>query len=266
MTTRIMTFNANGIRSAKRKGFFDWLHTQQIDVLCIQETKAQLAELDHASFAPENWHYAFKDAQKKGYSGVAIFSPHKPKLIIDEFGGDCSEMDSEARWIEFHYPNFRIVSLYLPSGSSGSQRQAVKYKVMDCLTHKLRHLLKAGIPYIISGDWNIVRTQNDIANWKSNQRNSGCLPEERAWLNSLFNDLGYIDAFREIQNPPSQYTWWSQRGRAREKNVGWRIDYQILSPSLKHSVIRTQIDKNPIFSDHAPLTIEYEIDIGTEVS
>ena len=256
---RIITFNANGIRSAERKGFFDWLHGQQADVVCIQETKAQAAQLTDPAFWPEGWDCYYSDAEKKGYSGVAIYSRHKPDAIEAVLGcPDCPEFETEGRWLEAQYGKLSVISLYMPSGSSGDERQLIKYRLMDCLYARLEELRADGREYVICADWNIVHTAADIKNWRGNQKNSGCLPEERAWLDRLFDELGYVDAFRQLEQPPEQYTWWSNRGQAWAKNVGWRLDYQVVSPSLADKVQATHIYREQRFSDHAPLTIDYD--------
>ncbi|MEJ2479477.1 MAG: exodeoxyribonuclease III [Acidihalobacter sp.] len=256
---RIITFNANGIRSAARKGFFDWLHEQQADVVCIQETKAQAAQLTDPVFWPADWDCYYSDAEKKGYSGVAIYSRHKPDAVEAVLGcPECPEFETEGRWLEAQYGDLSVISLYMPSGSSGDERQAIKYRLMDCLYARLDDLRSNGREYVICADWNIVHTAADIKNWRGNQKNSGCLPEERAWLDRLFGELDYVDAFRQLEQPPEQYTWWSNRGQAWAKNVGWRLDYQVVSPSLADKVLATYIYREQRFSDHAPLTIDYD--------
>lgn len=256
MSLRIMSFNANGIRAAQRKGFFDWFAQQNIDVLCVQETKAQEPQLD-ASHRPDGYHAYFFDAQKKGYSGVAIYSRIKPDHV--HYGLDWPLADSEGRYIRADFGDLSVVSLYLPSGTSGDERQQVKFDLMAHYEQLLHEQLHSEREFIICGDWNIVHKEIDIKNFKSNQKNSGCLPEERAWLDKLFEQWGWVDAFRVVNQEPYQYTWWSQRGRARENNVGWRIDYQVVSPSLRDKVMGAEIYREQKFSDHAPLTLEYQL-------
>ncbi|MEJ2715497.1 MAG: exodeoxyribonuclease III [Acidihalobacter sp.] len=256
---RIITFNANGIRSAARKGFFDWLHEQQADVVCIQETKAQAEQLTDPMFWPEGWDCYYSDAEKKGYSGVAIYSRHKPDAVEAVLGcPNCPEFETEGRWLEAQYGDLSVISLYMPSGSSGDERQQIKYRLMDCLYAQLDELRGNGREYVVCADWNIVHTEADIKNWRGNQKNSGCLPEERAWLDRVFGELGYVDAFRQLEQPPEQYTWWSNRGQAWAKNVGWRLDYHVVSPTLADKVQATHIYRDERFSDHAPLTIDYD--------
>ena len=253
---RIISLNANGIRAAERKGFFPWLKKQNADVICIQETKAQVDQLQASEFWPEGYHCFYHDAEKKGYSGVAIYCRQKPDNIISGMGNN--EFDSEGRYIEAKFANLSVISLYMPSGSAKEERQQVKYRCMDHMMDKLKEMKTSGRDYIVCGDWNIAHKNEDIRNWKGNQKNSGFLPEERAWLDSLFDEVGFIDAFREIDQEEHQYTWWSNRGQARANNVGWRIDYQILSPGLKkHSSLYRNLS-GAKFSDHAPLTIDYD--------
>ncbi len=253
---RVISLNANGIRAAARKGFFEWLDRQQADVVCIQETKAQEHQLSDGVFCPDGYHCYYEDAEKKGYSGVAIYTRHEPKKVVRGYGDP--EFDTEGRYLEVQLGGISVVSLYLPSGSSGDVRQEAKYRCMDSFTEHLKKLRRRRSEYVICGDWNIVHTERDIRNWKQNQKNSGCLPEERAWLDRVFGPLGWVDAFRTIEQAPEQYTWWSNRGRAWDNNVGWRIDYQVVSPGLADKVLRTDIYKEQRFSDHAPLTIDYD--------
>lgn len=253
----VMSANLNGIRSAARKGFFDWVAEKDVDIICIQETKAQEHQLDDEAFNLPGYFRSFFDAEKKGYSGVAIYSKKEPKKIVTGLGWPCA--DQEGRYIQFDYDNFSVASLYLPSGTSGDVRQQEKYDFMDHYLVKLKKILKSKKPFIICGDWNIVHKEIDIKNWKSNQKNSGCLPEERAWLDTLFDDVGYVDAFRVVNQEPHQYTWWSNRGQAWANNVGWRIDYQVVTPDLANKVKSAEIYREQKFSDHAPLILEYDV-------
>jgi len=257
---RVISINCNGIRAAARKGMFAWLETQNADVVCLQETKAQIHQLEAEIFHPKGYHTAYFDAQKKGYSGVAIYSKAKPKKFIHGVNVDgWQEFNDEGRIIEVQYDKLSVISVYLPSGSSGDVRQAAKFRFLDLFMDYLKKLKRKRRDFIICGDWNIVHTERDIKNWKSNQKNSGCLPEERAWLTTLFDDLGYVDAFRELEQEDHTYTWWSNRGQAYANNVGWRLDYQVLSPKLKGTVKRTEVYKDEKFSDHAPFIVDYDI-------
>lgn len=253
---RIITLNANGIRSAERKGFFAWMQQQNADIICIQETKAQLHQLDSDPFCPQDYHCFYHDADKKGYSGVALYCRKQPDNIINGIG--WQDVDSEGRFIEAQFGNSSIISLYLPSGSSGEDRQAFKFKFMDRFTPYLQECAQSGRDYIICGDWNIAHKEIDLKNWRGNQKNSGFLPEERAWLDQLFADGHWLDAFRLINQDAEQYTWWSNRGQSWTKNVGWRIDYQIISPAFKDKVTAASIYKDERFSDHAPLIMDYD--------
>ncbi|MEM7316021.1 MAG: exodeoxyribonuclease III [Planctomycetota bacterium] len=253
---RVISLNANGIRAAARKGVFDWLKEQKADVVCIQETKAQEHQLVDECFKPAGYHCFYKDAVKKGYSGVVVYSKHKPKKVIRSYGD--KEFDDEGRYLEVQLGGISVVSLYLPSGSSKEERQIAKYRCMDSFTEHLHKLRRRRSEVIICGDWNIVHKEEDIKNWKSNQKNSGCLPEERAWLDKVFGEYGFIDAFRTIPQEPHSYTWWSNRGRAWDNNVGWRIDYHVVSKGLEDKVLRTEVYKQQRFSDHAPLIMDYD--------
>jgi exodeoxyribonuclease-3 len=252
---RVITLNVNGIRSAAGKGLYGWLTRQRADFVCLQETKAQTAQLDHPRFWPKPFHAHYYDAGRKGYSGVAVYSRHKPDEVIRGFG--VREFDDEARYLEVRYGRLSVVSLYLPSGSAGPERQASKFRFLDAFMPHLARLRDSGRDYVLCGDWNIAHRAIDLRNWKSNQKNSGFLPEERAWFDQLVGPAGFVDAFREVNRKPDQYTWWSNRGAAWAKNVGWRIDYQIVSGSLRGRVERGSIYKSRRFSDHAPLTIDY---------
>lgn len=254
---RIITVNVNGIRAAARKGFFDWLQKQRADVVCIQETKAQIHQLeDNPVFFPKGYFCYYVDAIKKGYSGVAIYSKHEPKKVVRKYGDE--EFDNEGRYLELQFDNLAVVSLYAPSGSSSEERQAAKFRFMESFMNHLKSLKRRKKEYVICGDWNIAHKEIDLKNWRGNKNNSGFLPEERAWLDNLFNDVGYIDAFREVNQKEDQYTWWSNRGQAWTNNVGWRIDYHIATPNLKNAAKKVSIYKNKRFSDHAPLVIDYE--------
>jgi len=260
LAIRIITANVNGIRAAARKGFFDWLKKQKADVVCIQETKAQIHQLEEDPvFFPKGYHCYYVDAEKKGYSGVAVYSKHKPTKVITKYGDD--EFDNEGRYLEVQFDRLAVVSLYAPSGSSSDERQEAKFRFMDSFMQHLKNLKRRRKDYIICGDWNIAHKEIDLKNWRGNKKNSGFLPEERAWLDTLFDDVGYIDAFREINQKEDQYTWWSNRGQSWAKNVGWRIDYHIASPKLKGTAKKVNIYKDDRYSDHAPLIIDYDLKI-----
>jgi len=252
---RVITANLNGIRSAAKKGFFDWLGEQNADCVCVQEIKVSADDLPADFVAPHGFRSYFHHAEKKGYSGAGVYSRHEPDDVIIGFGSD--EFDSEGRYVETRYGKLSVVSVYVPSGSSGDERQQAKYRFMDAFMPHLAEL-KATREVILCGDVNIVHKEIDIKNWKGNQKNSGCLPEERAWLTKLFDDVGYVDVFRTLDPRPEQYTWWSNRGQAYAKNVGWRIDYQIATPGVASTAKSTSIFRDIKFSDHAPLTVDYD--------
>lgn len=254
---KVISFNANGIRAAARNGFYDWLSAQNADFVCLQETKAQSSQLlPKELYYPAGYYCDYFDAQKKGYSGVAIYARHQPQQIIKGLGFD--HCDNEGRYIQFDYPKLSIISLYLPSGTSGDARQLVKYAFLEQFAHHLKQLKLQGRELIICGDYNIAHKAIDLKNWRANQKNSGFLPAERAWMDELFTTLGFVDAFRVINQEVEQYTWWSYRARAWEKNVGWRIDYQVITPGLLDHVHHVAIHKDDRWSDHAPLIIEYQ--------
>ena len=252
---RVISINLNGIRSACNKGLLPWLSQQHADVVCLQELKAQAADMTAEMLAPPGFHGYFHYAEKKGYSGVGIYSKQKPDAVIVGLG--IAEFDSEGRYLEAQFGNLSVISLYLPSGSSGEERQAVKFKFMQYFMPHLRALFASGREVLICGDWNIAHTEKDLKNWKGNKKNSGFLPEERAWLTELFNQVGFVDVFRKLHPELEAYTWWSNRGQAWAKDVGWRIDYQIATPGLAQKAVATSIYKAERFSDHAPLTVDY---------
>jgi exodeoxyribonuclease-3 len=254
---RIITLNANGIRSAANKGFFDWMQKQNADVVCLQETKAQEHQLTRELLEPNGYKSYFYDAEKKGYSGVALYLRHKPDRIVKGLGFEGA--DKEGRYIQADFGKLSVASLYLPSGSSGPERQMAKFDFMHHYMPQLKKLRKQSREFIICGDWNIAHRAIDLKNWRGNQKNSGFLPEERAWMDELLESVGFLDAFRVINEEPDQYTWWSNRGQAWAKNVGWRIDYQIITPGLKDKVKVVYIYKDKRFSDHAPLIVDYDI-------
>jgi exodeoxyribonuclease-3 len=253
---RIITLNLNGIRSAWNKGLLEWLGKQDTDILCVQELKAQASDMTPEMLAPLGYHGYFHYAEKKGYSGVGIYSRQKPDNVI--VGLNIPEFDAEGRYIEAQFGNLSVVSLYLPSGSSGEERQAVKFKFMEAFMPHLVALRHSGRDVIVCGDWNIAHTEKDLRNWRGNKKNSGFLPEERAWLTELLSEVGFVDVFRKLHPELEAYTWWSNRGQAWAKDVGWRIDYQIATPGIAAKAVATGIYKEQRFSDHAPLMVDYE--------
>ncbi|MFN9740059.1 MAG: exodeoxyribonuclease III [Pseudomonadota bacterium] len=254
---RIITANLNGIRSANDKGFFDWFARQKADVLCLQETKAQRHQLTDPAFFPKGWHAHFHDAEAKGYSGVAVYSRREPDAVIDKLG--WAPFDAEGRYLEARFGDLSVVSLYLPSGSSGEDRQAFKFQVMDWLLQRMREWRASGRRWVLCGDWNIAHTPLDLKNWRSNQKNSGFLPEERAWMDRVLGEAGWVDAHRTLKPGVAEYTWWSNRANAWAKDVGWRIDYHVVTPDLAPVLRAAKVYRDKKFSDHAPLTIDYDL-------
>lgn len=253
---RIITFNANGIRSASTKGFWEWFDQQQADVLCIQELKAQEKDLTPEVLHQDGYHVFMHCAQKRGYSGCAVYTKKKPDDV--KIGFDNEEFDAEGRYVEVTLGNLKVISVYFPSGSSSEERQEAKYRFLDAFMPHLKNLFMSGYEVVVCGDVNIAHKEIDIKNWKGNLKNSGFLPQERQWLTDLFS-FGWCDVFRQLDPSADRYTWWSHRGQARAKNVGWRIDYQIATPGLAQRARNTSIYNEEKFSDHAPLIIDYEM-------
>ena len=254
---RIITLNCNGIRAAARKGFFNWLATVDADIVCLQETKAQIDQLTDPIFHPDNFHSYYFDAERKGYAGTALYCRAKPLKITKGLGFEIA--DNEGRYLQGDFNGLSVASLYLPSGSAGEERQARKLAFMGQYMQHMEMLRKDDREYIICGDWNICHKEIDLKNWKANKKNSGFLPEERQWLDELYYELGFIDAFRMVNQEADQYSWWSNRGQARAKNVGWRLDYHVISPGLHGKVISAEIYTAQNFSDHAPVILDYNI-------
>ena len=264
---RLISLNLNGIRSAATKGAFAWLGRQHADVICVQELKAQEADLsdEHLAVVHNDRIMAghFYAAKKKGYSGVGLYSAIAPTRIVR--GIDVTEFDDEGRVLRADFDTAKtplsVVSVYLPSGSASDERQASKFRFLEVFLPVMSDWMaehkKTGREFVICGDWNIAHKEIDLKNWKGNLKNSGFLPEERAWLTRVFDELGWVDVFRKLDPRPEQYTWWSQRGQARAKNVGWRIDYQIATPGIAALARSTFIHTADKFSDHAPLVIDY---------
>ncbi|MEN9945648.1 MAG: exodeoxyribonuclease [Pseudomonadota bacterium] len=255
---KVISANLNGIRSAQQKGFFEWVMTVNPDIICLQEIKADLSVIPDELRNFADYYSYFCPAQKKGYSGVAIFTKVKPDHII--YGLDNTEIDNEGRYLEIQYANLSIVSLYLPSGSTSDAHQQKKMRFLDYYLPILRAQISSEREYILCGDWNIAHQEIDLKNWRGNLKNSGFLPEERSWLSQIFA-LGYTDSWRYLYPQQAGYTWWSNRGQAYANDVGWRIDYQIISNSLVEKLVSGSIYKQQKFSDHAPLLIEYTLNL-----
>ena len=229
---RVISANLNGIRSAANKGFYPWLAAQNADFVCLQELKAQAPDMTLEMLNPPGLFGYFHYAEKKGYSGVGVYARQQPLQVIEGLG--VAEIDCEGRYLELVYEKLSVISVYLPSGSSGEHRQSAKFAFMEHFFKHLTDLVKCGREVILCGDWNIAHAEIDLKNWKGNLKNSGFLPEERAWLTRVFGELGWIDVYRRLHPEATGegYTWWSNRGQAWAKNVGWRIDYQIATPAI----------------------------------
>ena len=253
---KIISANLNGIRSAAKKGFFEWMAQQSAHFVCVQELKAQAADMTPEFLAPNGYFGHFHYAEKKGYSGAGIYSTIQPDTVTMGFG--CPEFDAEGRYVQCDFGKLSVISVYCPSGSSSEERQLAKFRFMDVFMPHLVKLKASGQEVILCGDWNIAHKEIDLKNWKSNQKNSGFLPEERLWLSRVFDEVGLVDTFRLIDTRPDQYTWWSNRGQAWAKNVGWRIDYHIATSELAAKARAVEIYKDQRFSDHAPLTVHYD--------
>lgn len=254
---RVLTLNVCGIRASQKKGLFSWLMRQKADYICLQEVRAEEEQISSDLFVMNGYSRYLSAAEKKGYSGVCIYTRHKPIEISKDFGSKI--FFKEGRFISLNFKKYDIVSVYFPSGSSGEERQNLKYKFMAKFETYLKKVINNKKMSIICGDWNIAHKKIDIKNWRSNQKNSGFLLEERQWLDKITKEYGFIDAFREVNNLPDQYTWWSNRGRAWEKNVGWRIDYHMTTPNIKNRILNAKIYKEKRFSDHSPLIIDYDV-------
>ncbi|HEY6898944.1 MAG TPA: exodeoxyribonuclease III [Rhodocyclaceae bacterium] len=255
---RIVSLNLNGIRSAASKGVFEWIAGHGADVICLQELKAQLPDLSPQMLAPDGYQGWFHCAEKKGYSGVGIYARRQPDRVIEGIGH--AAFDAEGRYLRADFGNLSVISVYVPSGSSSPERQQAKFEFMDEFYPVLAALRAEGREVVICGDWNIAHKEIDLKNWKGNLKNSGFLPEERAWLTKVFDEQGWVDVYRRLypEAGGEAYTWWSNRGQAWAKNVGWRIDYQIATPGIAATAQSGSVYKNQRFSDHAPLTIDYK--------
>lgn len=256
--TRIISANLNGIRSAHTKGFFDWMKTTDADVVCVQELKAQLPDLSEEHHSPAGYTGYFVTAEKKGYSGVGLYCKNKPLNI--QYGMNNTEFDAEGRMITAEFENLIVSSIYFPSGSSSDERQEAKWRFLDLFDELFNEFEKSKKPVVLCGDWNIAHQEIDLKNWKGNLKNSGFLPEERQWMTKAIEQRGWVDAYRALYPDATDacYTWWSNRGQAYAKNVGWRIDYQMVSPALRDTIKEVSVYKEQKFSDHAPLIADYD--------
>ncbi len=256
---RIATLNVNGIRSAHDKGLAAWIRRTQPDLLCLQEIRADEASVPPALRAIDGLHAHFHGAQRPGYAGTALYSKRRPRRLLYGFGEP--EFDAEGRYLEAEFAALTVVSVYFPSGSSGPHRQESKDRFLAAFLPHLARLrarcAAEGREVVLCGDVNIAHKEIDLKNWRSNQKNSGFLPHERAWLTRLIDDEGWVDVFRRLDPRPDRYTWWSNRGAAWANNVGWRIDYQFATPALAAKAQAASIYVRRRYSDHAPLVIDY---------
>jgi exodeoxyribonuclease-3 len=259
---RLVTLNLNGIRSAASKGWLPWVESIGANCMGVQEVKAQAEDVSNRFDVIDGMKGHFHFAAKKGYSGVGVYSRKKPSAVVTGIGNP--EFDAEGRWVEARFDTARrklsIISCYFPSGSSGPERQEAKFRFLALMApHLLR--LKAEREFILVGDVNIAHKEIDLRNWRSNQKNSGFLPEERAWMTHALDEIGLVDVFRKLNPHPDQYTWWSNRGQAWANNVGWRLDYHLATPGVAKKARREQIYLDQRFSDHAPLVIDYDVSL-----
>jgi exodeoxyribonuclease-3 len=253
---RIVSLNLNGIRSAVKKGLPSWMSQSNADIFCLQELKAQEKDIVDDIRHIADYHSVFHCAKRPGYSGVGIYSKREPDDVIKGVGFE--DIDAEGRYIEARFNNLSVISVYVPSGSSSEERLKFKFSFQERFAEPLQALIQSGRDVVICGDWNVAHKEIDLKNWRPNRKNSGFLPEEREWFDSVLNTLGYVDVFRQLNANPDQYTWWSNRGQAWSNNVGWRIDYQLCSPGIAKTAKWEEIYKAARFSDHAPLTIDYD--------
>ena len=259
---KLTSLNLNGIRSATTKGLEKWLASHQADCICVQEVKAQGPDVAGKFEALAGLNGYFHFAEKKGYSGVGVYTRNEPSDVV--IGFDDGEFDTEGRWAELRFDTpkrkLSLISAYFPSGSSGEERQLAKYRFLDLMYPHLQALKKQR-EFVLCGDINIAHQNIDLKNWRSNQKNSGFLPEERAWMTRLLTEGGLVDVYRQLQPEATEtaYTWWSNRGQAYANNVGWRLDYHLATPALAAHAKREAVYKGEKFSDHAPLTIEYDM-------
>ena len=259
---KLTSLNLNGIRSAASKGVEAWVAKTSPDCICVQEVKAQAEDVagrfDELAGLKGHFHFA----QKKGYSGVAVYSRHEPTEVVVGFGSE--EFDAEGRYVELRFDTparrFSIISAYFPSGSSGEERQQAKFRFLDEFEPHLARL-KTERDFVLCGDVNIAHKEQDLKNWRSNRKNSGFLPEEREWMTRLLSEHRIVDVYRHLKPDTTDecYTWWSNRGQAYANNVGWRLDYHLATPAIAPLARTESIYKAEKFSDHAPITVEYEL-------
>lgn len=262
----VTSVNVNGLRAAAKKGFVEWLAGTGADVVCLQEVRAEEGQLTEAVREPEGWHTVFAPAAAKGRAGVALYSRREPERVRIGFGS--AEFDTSGRYVEIDLPGVTVASLYLPSGDVGTERQAEKVRFMDeflAYLDGLRDRAAAdGRQVLVCGDWNIAHQEADLKNWKANRKESGFLPEERAWLTRVFDEASYVDVVRALHpDQTGPYTWWSYRGRAFDNDTGWRIDYHVATAGLADRAVKAWVERAATheerWSDHAPVSVAYEL-------
>ncbi|MEY9212031.1 exodeoxyribonuclease-3 [Thermobifida halotolerans] len=260
----ITTVNVNGLRAAARKGFVEWLAATKADVVCLQETRAELAQLPAEVAEPEGWHVVLAPSNAKGRAGVAVYSRTAPDAV--RVGFDCAEFDASGRYVEADFGPVSVASLYLPSGQVNTPLQEEKERFMAAflpyLVRRRAEVEAGGRDLVVCGDWNIAHREADLKNWRTNRRNSGFLPEEREWLSRVFDEAGYVDVVRSLlPDQDGPYSWWSYRGRAFDNDAGWRIDYQVSTPALaaraERACVERALSHDRRWSDHAPVTVVY---------
>lgn len=253
---RIISYNVNGIRAAINKGLYDWLDEEQPDVVCIQELKAKEDQVDTTKLETMGYQQFWMPAEKPGYSGVAIFSKIEPQHV--EYGCGIEKYDLEGRVIRTDYNGGSVISVYMPSGTSGDERQAFKMTWLDDFQDYVNNLKKEIPNLIICGDYNIAHEEIDIHNPKGNKKNSGFLPEEREWVSS-FIENGFTDSYRSLHEEPDRYSWWTYRFNARKNNKGWRIDYQMVSDPIKNKIVDADLREHVVHSDHCPTYLDIDL-------
>ena len=249
----ILSWNVNGIRAIEKKGFLDWLHKESPDILCLQETKCHPAQLNEKLLAPQGYKTYWSSAEKKGYSGVSVLTKREPKSVSQGLG--IKEFDSEGRTLICDYGDFILFNIYYPNGGAGNKRVPFKMRFYDAFLDKANQFKKQGKKIIICGDVNTAHTEIDLARPKQNEKNTGFLPEERAWV-SQFIAHGYVDTFRHLNKDPGHYTWWDYKTAARGRDIGWRIDYFFITENLLEKFKKAFILKDVLGSDHCPVGIE----------
>jgi len=253
---KLLSWNVNGLRAIHKKGFLEWFKRESPDILCLQETKSELNQLPENLRKPTGYHFFCSSAEKKGYSGVAVYSKQSPKSVNTRLGKKL--FDCEGRLLELDYGEFILFNVYFPNGGAGNKRVPFKMDFYGAFLKHIQKLAKTGKKLIICGDVNTAHTEIDLARPKANEKNTGFLPEERAWLTRLLAQ-GYIDTFRHFNKDPGHYTWWDYKTKARERDIGWRIDYFFITPNLLPSLKRSFILKDVAGSDHCPIGIDIRI-------